>query len=204
LTVGAAGFVMVHLPNEPRRVYVEVALEHLDASALIGEEVRPVQLERFYIRNVFLDSDLHGFSGDFFRTFPLTRIESLLNDTVTSLEIFERFYESTYADLNIETTLSHFENKPENKRRARVKIDAPKTPPALHYKRPTLEPPAGKLTDAFLLQVAMVYRDARNHGEPPLKHLSELTETSKATVRYWIKQARLRGYLEQVEQGKVI
>jgi hypothetical protein len=203
-TVGAGGLIMVHLPNELRRVYVQVDLEHVEASAVIDDEIKPVELERFFIREVYLDAESRGFDADFFRAFPLTRIESLLNDTITGLEILERWSESTYADLNIAYTLSHFENKTENKKRLEEKINAPRAPRARTYKRPTLEPPTGKLTDSFLFDVAVVYRDARNHGEPPLRHLSELTETSKETVRYWVKQARARGFLKTVEQGKVI
>lgn len=203
-TVGASGLVMVHLPDEARRVYVEVDLEHVETEVEFQGQVRPAELERLYIRNIFLDSDLKGFDVDFFRAFPLNRIESLLNDTTTSLEILDRLNESTYANLNIEQTLSHFENKSENKARAKVKIGSPRAPRARTYKRPTLEQPTEGLTDAFLLHVAVVYRDARNHGEPPLRHLSELTESPRESVRYWVKQARLRGFLDRPEKGKVI
>ena len=203
-TVGAGGLVMVHLPNEARRIYIELDIEYVKDDVEFQGRGLSAELELLYIRNIYLDSESRGFDVDFFRTFPFNRIESLLNDSSNSEKVLERWGELTYADFNLEQTLSHFENRPENKARLKEKINAPRAPRARIYKRPTLEPPTNGLTDAFLEQVAKVYKDARNQGEPPLRHLGELTKMPRESVRYWVKHARLRGFLDRPEKGKVI
>jgi len=63
-----------------------------------------------------------------------------------------------------------------------------------------------KMTDSFLIEISQKYLNHIRNAEKkhPLNFLADYYEVPKATVRYWVKQARQKGHLPQpIGQGHV-
>jgi len=203
VTAGMDGWCYVHLPNPSERLYVRV--EAFEDTLLSSEERDRAfdKPEYFKVVELYLDGDGGVVTAEFLRLIPISAIESVINSSPLKEQVFKGYYSNGYTELEVARDLSHFQNNPRNKARAREKIRRP-TPEMAVVKRVSISRPKdGKLSDDFLTRVAKFYRVSVSLGEKPILKLSEVAEVPRETAVRWVKLARKRGFLASGEPGKV-
>lgn len=70
------------------------------------------------------------------------------------------------------------------------------------YEPEPLSKPEGKLTDAFLRDLAVSYRALTARKIPPAPALADQTGAPVRTVHRWVSEARARGFLPPARKGR--
>jgi hypothetical protein len=149
---------------------------------------------------------------------PLTRLEALVTDIDIAAEL-DRLADmpgiplsvlASYFDTTWQDEIDHWVARAWRSQIAGSEEPAVEhaSAPAVWPERPPVapqplrRPKPGRLSDAFLRDLAMHYNAAVGAGEHPAPFIADMTGAPLRTVRGWVASARARGFLGPGHQGK--